>query len=131
MKSVEKSSIDADLPLPPSTHKTQKDLKPHNVLLSPSGALKIADFGLARPVLRPGAPLTPSVATRWYRAPELLFGSGLYGEGVDLWGLACIMAELLGCAPLFPGEDDVDQLQKARCGSSSFRCQVGSRGRAA
>lgn len=50
------------------------------------------------------------VATRWYRAPELLYGARKYTEGVDLWAVGCIFGELLNCSPLFPGENDIDQL---------------------
>ena len=50
------------------------------------------------------------VATRWYRAPELLYGSRDYTEGVDLWAVGCVLAELLNNCPLFPGENDIDQL---------------------
>ena len=50
------------------------------------------------------------VATRWYRAPELLYGSRDYTEGVDLWAVGCILGELLNNCPLFPGENDIDQL---------------------
>ena len=50
------------------------------------------------------------MATRWYRAPELLYGSRDYTEGVDLWAVGCILGELLNNCPLFPGENDIDQL---------------------
>jgi cyclin-dependent kinase 7 len=52
------------------------------------------------------------VATRWYRAPELLFGARHYGPGVDLWAAGCILAELFLHRPLFPGYSDIDQLLK-------------------
>ena len=50
------------------------------------------------------------MATRWYRAPELLYGARKYTEGVDLWAVGCIFGELLNNSPLFPGENDIDQL---------------------
>ena len=50
------------------------------------------------------------MATRWYRAPELLYGARNYTEGVDLWAVGCIYGELLNNCPLFPGENDIDQL---------------------
>ncbi|XP_007507757.1 cyclin-dependent kinase 20 isoform X8 [Monodelphis domestica] len=63
-----------------------RDLKPANLLISSSGQLKIADFGLARVFSHEGDRLySHQVATRWYRAPELLYGARQYGEGVDLW----------------------------------------------
>ncbi|XP_074063036.1 cyclin-dependent kinase 20 isoform X5 [Macrotis lagotis] len=89
----------------------QYDLKPANLLISSSGQLKIADFGLARVFSHEGDRLySHQVATRWYRAPELLYGARQYDEGVDLWAVGCILGELLNGSPLFPGENDIEQL---------------------
>ncbi|XP_051281585.1 cyclin-dependent kinase 20 isoform X2 [Dicentrarchus labrax] len=88
-----------------------RDLKPANLLISSSGHLKIADFGLARLFSDQGERLySHQVATRWYRAPELLYGARKYDEGVDLWAVGCIFGELLNSSPLFPGENDIEQL---------------------
>ncbi|XP_072847463.2 cyclin-dependent kinase 20 isoform X2 [Pogona vitticeps] len=88
-----------------------RDLKPANLLISSTGQLKIADFGLARVFTNDGERLySHQVATRWYRAPELLYGARKYDEGVDLWAVGCIFAELLNNSPLFPGENDIEQL---------------------
>ncbi|CAI9100362.1 OLC1v1037342C1 [Oldenlandia corymbosa var. corymbosa] len=57
-------------------------------------------------------PLTSCVGTRWYRAPELLFGSTTYGTEIDLWALGCIFAELLSLEPMFPGTSDIDQISR-------------------
>ncbi|XP_071729482.1 cyclin-dependent kinase F-1 [Rutidosis leptorrhynchoides] len=56
--------------------------------------------------------LTSVVGTRWFRAPELLFGSTNYGAEIDLWSLGCIISELFTLQPLFPGTSDIDQLSR-------------------
>ncbi|XP_035748680.1 cyclin-dependent kinase 7 isoform X6 [Egretta garzetta] len=72
-----------------------EDLKPNNLLLDENGVLKLADFGLAKSFGSPNRVYTHQVVTRWYRAPELLFGARMYGVGVDMWAVGCILAELL------------------------------------
>lgn len=52
------------------------------------------------------------MATRWYRAPELLVGDTEYGKAVDIWATGCIFAEVLTGQPLFPGDTDIDQLYR-------------------
>ncbi|CAG9319657.1 unnamed protein product [Blepharisma stoltei] len=85
-----------------------RDIKPENLLISLDHKLKICDFGFARTIGNYGQ-LTDYVATRWYRSPELLLG-GNYGKEVDIWAIGCIMGELADGQPLFPGENEVDQL---------------------
>lgn len=60
--------------------------------------------------LDPGENYTDYVATRWYRAPELLVGDTQYGPGVDVWAIGCVFAELVRGEALWPGKSDVDQL---------------------
>ena len=54
--------------------------------------------------------LTDYVATRWYRAPEILLGCKKYTTGVDLWSLGCILGEMLLTRPLYPGNSTLDQV---------------------
>lgn len=89
-----------------------RDLKPNNLLINDKGVLKITDFGLAKAFGSPNRVLTHQVVTRWYRAPELLFGARLYGTGVDIWAVGCIIAELLLRVPFLQGDTDLGQLTK-------------------
>jgi len=92
-----------------------RDLKPSNVLIWRNGTVKLADFGLARSFRIPpnkNRLFSHQVATRWYRAPELLFGSRTYDEKVDIWAVGVIIAELLQGYPVFPGENDIDQIYR-------------------
>ncbi|KAK6170029.1 hypothetical protein SNE40_018518 [Patella caerulea] len=87
-----------------------RDIKPENILVSRTGIVKLCDFGFARTLAQPGETYTDYVATRWYRAPELLVGDTKYGRAVDLWAIGCLVAEMLTGEPLFPGDSDIDQL---------------------
>lgn len=107
-----------------------RDLKPANLLVDECGQLKVADFGSARflPQLQISSLDTLSVAedrncgegdqlmtrdvcTRWYKAPEMLFGSVTYSQGVDIWAVGCTFADLLSPSDaLFPGGSDLEQL---------------------
>lgn len=85
-----------------------RDIKPENLLISTRHELKLCDFGFARIMPKAGQ-MTDYVATRWYRSPELLIGSP-YSKPVDIWAIGCIMGELTDGQPLFPGENEMDQL---------------------
>jgi len=78
--------------------------------------VKVADFGLARSIKIKEDDTTPIltdyVATRWYRAPEILLGSTTYTKGVDMWSIGCILGELLGGKPMFPGTSTMNQLDR-------------------
>lgn len=89
-----------------------RDLKPSNILINRDCSIKLADFGLARYMEGvekcPDPVLTDYVATRWYRAPELLLGSPAYNSKIDMWGFGCIMAEIYMSKPLFPGSSTLN-----------------------
>lgn len=92
-----------------------RDLKPGNLLVNADCGLKICDFGLARGFAddasqQAGGFMTEYVATRWYRAPEIMLSFQNYTTAIDLWSVGCILAELLGGRPIFKGRDYVDQL---------------------
>ncbi|KAG6450664.1 cyclin-dependent kinase-like 4 [Manduca sexta] len=87
-----------------------RDVKPENVLVSNNGIVKLCDLGFARALAAPGEPYTEYVATRWYRAPELLVAEHRYGPEVDIWAIGCLFAEMFTGDPLFPGDSDIDQL---------------------
>ncbi|KAM9431288.1 mitogen-activated protein kinase 14A-like isoform 2-T4 [Salvelinus alpinus] len=86
-----------------------RDLKPSNVAVNEDCELKILDFGLAR---HTDDEMTGYVATRWYRAPEIMLNWMHYNMTVDIWSVGCIMAELLTGRTLFPGTDHINQLQQ-------------------
>ncbi|THU94729.1 Pkinase-domain-containing protein [Dendrothele bispora CBS 962.96] len=120
-------------------HILHRDMKAANLLISNSGVLRIADFGLARtyePLVVPSPSsskyssstsrlrlrerkYTNCVVTRWYRPPELLLGARSYGGEVDIWGIGCVLGEMFNRRPILMGSSDLDQLEKiwALCGT--------------
>jgi mitogen-activated protein kinase 7 len=99
-----------------SANVLHRDLKPGNLLVNAECDLKICDFGLARGFSadpeRNAGYMTEYVATRWYRAPEIMLSFQNYTKAIDIWSVGCILAELLGGKPLFKGKDYVDQLNQ-------------------
>ena len=91
-----------------------RDLKPSNIFLNSDCHVKLGDFGLAR-TLNSGKQglngvITDYVATRWYRAPEMLLGSINYGKPIDMWSVGCILFELLVGRPLLPGKSTKEMI---------------------
>jgi len=90
-----------------------RDLKPQNVLVDPKkGALKLADFGLARAFTVPLRTYTHEVVTLWYRAPEILLGAKQYSCPVDMWSVGTIVPEMVTGHPMFPGDSEIDEIFK-------------------
>mmetsp|Transcript_4872 Transcript_4872/g.6697 ORF Transcript_4872/g.6697 Transcript_4872/m.6697 type:complete len:379 (+) Transcript_4872:20-1156(+) len=87
-----------------------RDIKPQNLLVDgKSHALKLCDFGSAKRLVK-GEPNVAYICSRYYRAPELIFGATDYTTVIDIWSTACVTAELILGQPMFPGESGVDQL---------------------
>lgn len=102
-----------------------RDMKSSNILVDENLNIKIADFGLARTFNRDG--YTPDLVTLWYRPPEMLFGSNNYSEKIDIWGIGCILGEMLVRVPIFKGKSEINQLEKIIqiCGSINERTLPG------
>lgn len=86
-----------------------RDIKPGNLTVNENCELRIIDFGLARSEKEE---MTGYVATRWYRAPEIMLKWMHYTKAVDIWSVGCIIAEMFLHRPLFPGSDHVNQLNR-------------------
>ncbi|OKL61961.1 Serine/threonine-protein kinase bur1 [Talaromyces atroroseus] len=97
-----------------------RDMKAANLLISNTGVLQIADFGLARPYYeKPPQPgkgggeakrdYTPLVVTRWYRPPELLLQLRRYTTAIDMWGVGCVFGEMFKGRPILAGNSDLNQ----------------------
>lgn len=89
-----------------------RDIKPNNLLISSSGSLKLADFGLARSFSTPGRPMSTNVITTWYRPPELFFGTKFYSGAVDIWSIGMVFAELILRAPYVWANTEIEQMAK-------------------
>mmetsp|Transcript_14516 Transcript_14516/g.30046 ORF Transcript_14516/g.30046 Transcript_14516/m.30046 type:complete len:361 (-) Transcript_14516:208-1290(-) len=87
-----------------------RDIKPQNLLLDPNAhVVKLCDFGSAKMLVR-GESNIAYICSRYYRAPELIFGATDYTTAIDTWSFGCVFGELMLGQPLFPGESNVDQL---------------------
>ena len=87
-----------------------RDIKPENILIM-DDCLKLADFGSCRGIYSK-QPYTEYISTRWYRAPECLLTDGYYNYKMDMWGVGCVFFEMVSLFPLFPGANELDQIQK-------------------
>lgn len=87
-----------------------RDIKPENILIK-EDRVKLADLGSCRGVYSQ-PPFTEYISTRWYRSPECLLTDGYYNHKMDIWGIGCVFFEVLSLFPLFPGNDEVDQVHK-------------------
>ncbi|CAF0925332.1 unnamed protein product [Rotaria sp. Silwood1] len=85
-------------------------VKPENILIK-DDILKLADFGSCRQTLSK-QPFTEYISTRWYRAPECLLTDGYYRNQMDIWSAGCVMFEIITLRPLFPGSNELDQINK-------------------
>lgn len=87
-----------------------RDIKPQNILVNPANHhLKLCDFGSAKKLVK-GEPNISYICSRYYRAPELIFGATDYTNAIDVWSTGCVIAEMVTLQPLFPGETASDQL---------------------
>jgi len=96
-----------------SANVVHRDLKPSNILVNKNCDLKICDFGLARGYGGDDDDpnLTDYVVTRWYRAPEVVLLASEYTKSIDVWSVGCILCELIGRKPIFPGKDHLNQIK--------------------
>ena len=87
-----------------------RDIKPENILIA-NDLAKIADLGSCRGIFT-NQPFSEYISTRWYRAPECLLTDGYYNYKMDIWGVGCVLFEVMMLYPLFPGKDELDQIHK-------------------
>ena len=96
--------------------KNKFEQKPQNLLIDKNGAIKLADFGLARAFGIPIRVYTHEVVTLWYRAPEILLGSNKYSCPVDIWSIGCVLYELASFRPPFTAADIHSLKKKVNAG---------------
>ena len=89
---------------------THRDIKPQNILVDQkTNKIKLCDFGSAKKLIQ-GQKSLAYICSRYYRAPELIFGSTYYDSQIDVWSMGCVISELVLGRPLFPGSTPSDQL---------------------
>ena len=89
-----------------------RDIKPQNVLIDPEDCtLKVCDFGCAKRLVK-GEPNIDYICSRYYRPPELVLGNQNYTTQVDVWSMGCVIAELVLCQPIFPGNSSTNQMME-------------------
>ena len=93
-----------------------RDIKPENILIKDYSKVELCDFGFARKMkidekTNNLQKMTDYVATRWYRAPEVILGQGNYGPEIDFWSIGCLMGEMATGRALFPGDNQFNQLE--------------------
>ena len=93
-----------------------RDIKPENILIKDNSKIKLCDFGFARKMKmnennNSYEKMTDYMATRWYRAPELILGQGNYGPEIDFWSIGCLIGEMATGNAMFPGDSQINQLE--------------------
>ena len=89
---------------------THRDIKPQNILVDQkTNTIKLCDFGSAKKLVK-GQNSCEYICSRYYRAPELIFGSTNYDNQIDIWSMGCVIVELVLERPLFPGSNPSNQL---------------------
>lgn len=113
-----------------SANVIHRDIKPGNLFVNVDDlTMKIGDFGLSRIVdqrYEHAGHLTQLVTTRYYRAPEVILTEGDYDSAMDIWSSGCVFAEMCTGKVLFPGENDMQQLD---CIQSWFQADGNTSGR--
>ena len=88
-----------------------RDIKPGNIFIDENCIVKLGDFGSSRIITNyNNGNLTPLVGTKWYKAPEIIFGNKIYDKTADIWSFGCLIAELFLLEPLFPGATDFEMI---------------------
>ena len=87
-----------------------RDIKPGNIFIDENCLVKLGDFGSSRIINENIKQLTPQIGTKWYKAPEIIFGKKDYDKKVDIGSFGCVIAELFLLEPLFPGATDFEMI---------------------